>query len=70
MRISPNGGAPEPDRLDSTTLFGTGTLPKLDVNSVSNIDVSPDGTRVLFSSKQALAYGLWKAKGLLSETRR
>lgn len=70
MRISPNGGSPQPDGIDSTKLFGTGPLPKLDLNQVSSIDVSPDGTRILFSSRPALAYGFWKAKNFLAHTGR
>jgi Tol biopolymer transport system component len=67
MRISPNGGTPEPDGLDSTKLFGTGALLKLDVNNVSNMDLSPDGSQVLFSSRRQIAYVVWKAKNFLAQ---
>lgn len=56
MRISAAGGQPEFDGLDSSKLESSVPVPRMMVGSVLSIDLSPDGSRIAFSSRAILTY--------------
>ena len=68
--ISAFGGAAVLVGLDSLGLATPPGVPALDANNVSSLDISPDGTRVIFSSAPFVSYSLLAVENLVACVRR
>ena len=66
MRISVSGGEPEFDGLDSSKLDSAVPLPLLETGNVASIDLSPDGSRIVFSSRALPTHDIWTIENVMS----
>lgn len=66
MRISVSGGEAEFDGLDSSRLDSAVPLPLLEVGNVASIDLSPDGSRIVFSSRALPTHDIWTIENVMS----
>jgi Tol biopolymer transport system component len=66
MRIPVSGGEPEFDGLDSSRLESAVPLPLLEVGNVASIDLSPDGSRIVFSSWALATHDIWTIENVMS----
>ncbi len=69
MRISATGGQPEFDGLDSKKLDDSVPLPELG-NGVFNFDLSPDGSKVVFSAPVLATRDVWTIENIMSALQR
>jgi dipeptidyl aminopeptidase/acylaminoacyl peptidase len=51
IQVPATGGAALPDGLDSSYFASVVPMPRVETGNVANIDVSADGTRLVFSSR-------------------
>jgi Tol biopolymer transport system component len=59
MIVSASGGTPRPDGLDSSKFEATVPLPLIEIGNVASIDLSPDGSQIVFGSRTIPTYDLW-----------
>jgi Tol biopolymer transport system component len=59
MVVSASGGAPTPDGLNSAKFDATVPLPLIEIGNVASIDLSPDGSQIVFGSRTIPTYDLW-----------
>ena len=62
LRIPTTGGTAEADGLEAAKLTGTIPAPM----NISSFDISPDGSRIAFSSRNQTIYELWSLDNVLS----
>ena len=63
LRVRASDGYVETDGLDSTNLTGSVKIPKLQPGSPNSLDISPDGSRLLFSSRTVARHSFWSLDG-------
>ena len=56
MSVAAGGGAAVPDGLDSSNLTSAVSMPRVETGNVSNVDLSADGSRLVFSSRTIPTY--------------
>ena len=66
MRVPADGGRAEPDGLDSTTLSGSVPLPRLAAGTATNIDLNPDGSRIVFTAFTLPTIEIWALENVLA----
>ncbi len=64
MRIPATGGQPVPDGLASPGL--TGSVPIPEVTALANMDLSPDGTRIVVSIRTKQTWAVWTLENVKS----
>jgi Tol biopolymer transport system component len=69
MRIPSRGGQPQLDGLESTKLSGWMPPPRLSgipTNGIPTIDLSPDGSRIVFGVSTQPTYELWALQNVMA----
>jgi Tol biopolymer transport system component len=59
MRVGTNGGTPEPDGFDYETLDPLVGSPRLELSNFIGFDLSPDGSRVVASTRTRAMSEIW-----------
>ena len=70
MRVAATGGTAEFDGLESANLTTTSKLPDIEKSNISGFDVSPDGSRLAFSSRAITSYEVWSLDNVLALLKR
>jgi Tol biopolymer transport system component len=69
MRVAATGGAAVPEGLESANLNSLVTLPQIEKGNISCLDISPDGSRLVFSSRARPTYNVWALDHLAATLR-
>jgi Tol biopolymer transport system component len=66
LRVPAQGGAAAREGLNSANLNSAVKLPDMEKNNISSLDVSPDGSRLVFSSSARPTYEVWALDNVAS----